>query len=130
MAATFTSQTLVDGSRNTVVKINIIGDGTGELTNTVIFDASTFINPDTNNKLDRIEYTLRNFAATLYWDANTPVVLLDLVANYPSCQKFGKKYGGIINNAGTGKTGDIKITTQGLTGLPTTGEIILYIKKK
>jgi hypothetical protein len=44
------------------------------------------------------------------------------------CQKFSK-VGGLINNAGTGKTGDLVITTAGL-GAGDTVELVVYVKKR
>jgi hypothetical protein len=130
MANTITSQTLVDGSRNTVVKVTILADGSGEITNGIIFDASTFVGANTSNKLMRIQYNLNGFDATLYWDASSPVQMMSLNGGFPADQCFDE-YGGLINNAGAGKTGDILLTTDGLASLSSaTGEIILYVKKK
>lgn len=131
MANTITSQTLVDGSRNTVVKVTITSDASGEITNGVIFDASAFVGGNTSNKLMRIQYHLNNFSGVLYWDATSPVQMINLMPNIPDDQKYFK-YGGLINNGGVGQTGDILLSTHGLASAPagTTGDIILYVKKK
>lgn len=130
MANIVTTQTILDGSRNTIIKVTILGDGSGELTNQIIFDSSAYANDTQNNKLWRIQYNLNGFSGTLYWDATTDVQLMSLTPNYAADQKFFWN-GGLVNNAGAGKTGDILLTTSGLASLPAgTGEIILYVKKK
>jgi hypothetical protein len=131
MANTITSQTLLDGSRNTIVKVTILSDASGEITKGIIFDSSAFVNDTQNNKLMRIEYALENFSGTLYWDATTDVQLMTLVADHPSDENF-QYTGGLINNGGSGRTGDILLSTSGLASAPagTTGYIILYVKKK
>ena len=126
MAGTITIQTIIDGSRNTVIKATIGGDA--DITKGVLFNASAYVGANTNNKLMKIEFGLDGFDARLLWDADTDVDLIALPENYleTQCYKF---FGGIPNNGGTGRTGDILITTTGLTA-GDDGHIILYIKKK
>ena len=42
MANTITRQTVLNGARNVVIKLSIVGDGSGEETATSAFDASAF----------------------------------------------------------------------------------------
>jgi hypothetical protein len=126
MVGTITKQVIVDGSRNTVVKFTIGGDA--DLTNAVLFDASAYVGANTNNKLMKIQYAFDGFNARLFWDATANVDLLTLPDTHMETQCY-KYFGGIPNNAGTGKTGDILITTSGLID-GDDGHIILYIKKK
>jgi hypothetical protein len=42
MANTITKTTILDGPRNFVLLLNISGDGSGDETNTLIMDRSTF----------------------------------------------------------------------------------------
>lgn len=128
MPNAITSQTLVDGPRNTIVKITIVGDGSGEETNTVLFDASSYGYGSTNNKLMRIQYLLNGFDAVLYWDATANVVIKPLDQDIEEDSDFSDA-GGIINNGGTGRTGDILISTNGL-GSGDEGYIVLYIKQR
>jgi hypothetical protein len=135
MANTITSQTLVDDNRISVVKVNITSDGSGETTDGIIYNASNFT-PSitglyTKNKLEKIQYHLHLFSGTLYWDASSPVQLINLNSNYPDRQCY-RYLGGLPNNGGTGQTGNILLTTQGLSSAPsgTTGEIILYVVKR
>jgi len=129
MAHTITTQTLVDGSRNTVIKVNIKGDGaSGELAAAIIYNASDYVTESTSNKLMEIEFCLNGFSAELFWDADTDVPLISLDKDISEDQKYWTE-GGLINNAGTGKTGDIVITTVGLNASTNDGYIIFYLKQ-
>lgn len=130
MANTITKQTIIDGSKTLIVKIHIEGDGSGEETGTVIVDASAYSPAYTNCSLQVIHAMLSGFTCDLLWDATTPVVITnipDYEAHYSSEEVGG--FGGFPNNAGTGKTGDIKLTTIGL-GAADHGTLVLKIKKK
>lgn len=130
MAVTVTSQTILDGTRNAIIKVTILGDGINELTKQIIYDSSTFVNDTQMNKLMRIQYDLNGFSGLLYWDATSDVQMMSLTKNFAADEKFFWN-GGLINNGGAGRTGDILLSTNGLASAPAaTGEIILYIKKK
>lgn len=131
MANTITKHTIVDGVRNLVVKVHIEGDGSGEETGTVLIDASSYTPAFTDCSLMSFHALFSGFTADLLWDATTDVVIMnvpDYEVNYsPGEVELG--YSPIPNNAGTGKTGDILITTIGL-GLGDHGTIILKLRKK
>jgi len=135
MAHAITTQVIIDGSKNTIIKVNIKGD-TGdatELTNYVIFDASAYLTASTSNKLCRIQYCLNGFTAELFWDATTDIPLISLAKDHPQDHDFINDcmgFGGLVNNAGTGITGDILITTTGLASSKHDGFIIFYIKQR
>ena len=130
MAVTLATQVVLDGSRNTIIKVTILGDGVLDLTKQVIFDSSAYVNDTMNNKLWRIEYNLNQFSGFLYWDATTDVQMMSLTPNFAADQKFAS-IGGLVNNSTTGRTGDILLSTNGLGSAPAlTGDIILYIKKR
>lgn len=130
MAASVTTQVLLDGSLNTIIKVTILGDGTGELTKQIIYDSSAYVNDTQNNKLWKISYTLDGFSGTLYWDATSDVQMMSLAPDHPAERCFYDE-GGLPNAGGSGRTGDILLSTDGLAALAAgTGEIILYIKKK
>lgn len=130
MANTVTTTTLLDGSRLLVVKIDILGDGTGEETDKVIVDASTFTPAFTNSAICNLHATLAGFTARLEWDATTDVPALsvpDYEVNYSRDEMVA--YACINNNAGTGKTGDLLMTTAGL-GAGDHGTILIRLLKK
>ena len=129
MANTITKQTIVDGSKRLIVKIHILGDGSGEETTTVLIDASSYTPAFTNEALYSVHSNLNGFTAELIWDATANVPLLHL-ADYEA-DWLQTETGGVSipNNAGAGKTGDILLTTTGL-GAGDQGSIVIDIKKK
>jgi len=131
MANEITTQVILDGRYQTVTKITIEGDGTGEETATVIWDASAYTPVPVNNKLRKIIYLQNGFSSTLYWDATANVMIMELDDSLQEEIDFSGgegRYAGLPNNAGTGKTNDILITTVGL-GAGDKGYIILYVDK-
>jgi hypothetical protein len=129
MANTITTQVIVDGSRNTIIKVFIIGDGSGEETNTVVFDASAYKTASTSNKLRKTCYNLNGFEAVLNWDATANVPLITLGQGHQEQIDFFRYGGGLPNNGGAGRTGDILMTTTGL-GAGDEGYIIFYINQR
>ena len=126
MPNTVARQLILNGSANYVVKFTIVGDGSGEETGTLI--NVTTGDCGTNDKIWEIKGICTGCTALLSWDATTDVFALGL----PSDKDVNLKYrnvGGITNNAGTGKTGDLLITTVGL-GANDTVSIVVWIKKK
>lgn len=115
MANTITKTTLVDGARNLIQLINIVGDGSGEETDTVLVDRSAFAPTDgTELVVERIEGLLTGFAARLIFDATADLIFARLPDGDWFCHDWSK-FGGISSGkAGAGVTGDILITTAGL----------------
>lgn len=117
MANAITTQTLVDGERNVVIKIDGYID-TADVTTTAIIDPATLSDmvsrtgtKATQLRIDRILYTVdEGICVTLLWDATTPLRIIDLVkAGHQELKKFG----GLTNNSGAGKTGKISYSTEG-----------------
>lgn len=125
MANTITSQTLVDGSVLCTLNRHILGDGSGEETNTILVDASAF--NTSNLKVMKVQSSLTGFSVKLDFDATANVPFLELPAG--DSEFDFTSFGGISNSAGTGKTGDILFSTVGL-GSGDSGSIILHLKKK
>lgn len=119
MANSVTTQIIVDGPRNSVIKVVGILD-TSDVSATAIVDpASLSYMDDTNQqrasqvRIDRIIYTVEEgLDVRLEWDATSPVYIIDLVkAGHQELKDFG----GYQNNAGAGKTGKILLATEGFT---------------
>jgi hypothetical protein len=111
MADLVTSQTLVDGVRNVVMKFTNTSDGTGEAA-VLKVDVSTLLGAPDRVTIETIRYSVAGMVARLLWDATTDVTIVDLQGDgCLDCTGFG----GIKNNAGTGITGDIMLTTVGHT---------------
>lgn len=117
MAATLALQTLEDGHKNLIVKLNITGDAAGDVTAQNFIDISTFSTNalgvvPTQCKIMTITANLFTFDMVLLWDA-TADLLACAVPSGSSTSDF-RFWGGLKNNAGAGKTGDIQFTTVGL----------------
>jgi len=124
MANSPTVQTLVDGPRNVVLKLDGLLD-TSDLAYTVIVDPATLSDYNINGvkatllRINKINFDVEDgLDVEMWWDAGTPVRFADFVGR-------GKvdawRYGGIVNNA-TNPTGKIAISTQGWTS----GAILSY----
>lgn len=125
MADAVTSQTLVDGERNTVMKFTNVSDGTGEAA-VLKVDVSALSGAPTSVKITRIDYDISGMAVNVLWDATTDVSAIVLSSGQHTLDLCGM--GGLINNAGAGVTGDIMFTTIGASASDTYS-IILHMKK-
>ncbi len=131
MAVTPTLQTLLDGPRNVVVKIHLVGDGT-DAASAALINAQAYSNPTpgagASLKIMKIWFSLAAFDVELEWDASSNVDIITLGGGTTDTLDFSP-FGGLINNAGSGITGDIDFTTQG-NAAGEDGTIILHMKKR
>lgn len=125
MADAVTSQILVDGERNVVMKFTNISDGTGEAA-VLKVDVSTLAGAPASVKITRIDYDISGMAVNVLWDATADVSAI-VLSNGQFSLDF-EDFGGLINNAGAGVTGDILFSTIGHT-LGDTYSIVLCMKK-
>ena len=114
MADAVTSQTLMDGERLAIMKFTNISDGTGETAVTKVNVSS--LNPNSWGKactgvtVTKITSVCHGMEVRMYWDATTdvPFFLSTINTNY---ENDFSKIGGITNNAGSGKNGNIVFST-------------------
>lgn len=125
MADAVTSQTLVDGERNVVMKFTNVSDGTGESA-VLKVDVSALSGSPSSVKITEIEYDISGMQVQILWDATTDVPAFILSTGQQHLD-FSKG-GGIVNNAGAGVTGDILFTTIGAAANDTYS-IVLHMKK-
>jgi hypothetical protein len=111
MADAVSSQTLVDGTRNAVMKFTNTSDGTGEAA-VLKVDVSALSGAPSTVKITKIHYSVAGMVARLLWDATTDVTIVDLQGD--GCLD-ATCFGGLYNNGGVGVTGDILLTTVGHT---------------
>lgn len=130
MTITVTKQTLLEGSRNLVVQVNITADATAEATAATLVDASDYVLgfTSTDLMLMKLVYSTHGVGLSFLWDATTDVNFLAIGTNV-SGEFCWEDIGGLVNNAGTGKTGDINYTTSGLTAGDHVA-LTFYLKKK
>ena len=120
MADAVTSTTLSDSDRSAVIQLTNLSDGTGESAVTKIdvsalAPKSTDASPCTGVRLAKIVYSTFGMSVKLLWDATTNTICWDLNSDYTTDEDF-TGFGGIRNTAGSGKTGDIALTTTGASG--------------
>ena len=110
MADAVTSQKLTDGTRTVHYKFTNVSDGTGESAVTKV--VSGLNDAPSKVKIMKVWYSVSGMVVNVLWDADTDVTSLMLQGDgYMNFRSFG----GLINNAGAGVTGDIKFTTVGHT---------------
>ncbi|HDA7126314.1 TPA: hypothetical protein O5T86_001247 [Staphylococcus aureus] len=128
MANTITKTTIIDGIRNLVIMLNISGDGSGDETNTLIMDRSTFAPTDgTEIVIEKVAGNLNGFTAALSFDATTDLIFASCPATW--FEYDWKCFGGVSSNkSGAGTNGDILLTTVGL-GSGKKGTIMIEMKK-
>ena len=114
MADAVTSQTLQDGDKSVVMKFTNISDGTGY--DDTVVDVSLLQAQSgsgaacTGVAIQCVWYECSGMAVDLLWDATTPLIAWSLSGyGYFDFRSAGP----LINNAGSGKTGDIKFRTVG-----------------
>jgi hypothetical protein len=128
MANTVTSQTLVDGKRNLVMLFTGVLD-TSDEARVIKVDVSSFNTPATKVRVDSICcHTSGALKVILDWDASTPVRFAALFGNVEIEEM--DEFGGIINNAGAGVTGDIFLTTVGWSAGSQTYTLLLCMTKE
>ena len=118
MADAVTSQTIVDGDKHVVMKFTNVSDGTGEsAVAKVDVSGLTARKSDgaacTGVKLFRVYYSILGFTKIgLLWDATTDTLCMELNPSADGVLDFSP-FGGLQNTSGSGKTGDINLTTTG-----------------
>ena len=118
MADTVTSTTVLDGEKDFIVQLTNVSDSTGESAVTKV-DVSglTARKSDgaacTGVKLFRVYYSILGFTKIgLLWDASTDTLCMELNPSADGVLDF-TPFGGLQNTSGSGKTGDINLTTTG-----------------
>ena len=128
MADSVTSQTLIDGAKNVVMKFTNISDSTGETAVSKV-DVSALSGSPSEVRIDRIFASTNGMGVSILWDADTDVPAFVLGANESAAEYDFRCFGGLTNNAGTGVTGDINFTTIGAAANDTY-TIILHMTKR
>lgn len=115
MAHTVGSQKLVDGERLAIMKFTLQADASGNESKVLKVDVSA-LNPSFAGKtcngviIQKIYATTHGLEVEIYWDANTDLLCCAIPQNTNYVMDFSS-FGGLTNNAGTGKTGDVLFST-------------------
>ena len=136
MADAVTSQTLIDGDLYAVMKFTNISDGSGESAVTKV-DVSSLQPLGSNTAsqktctgvvIERIWWQCIGMKVQILFDASSDAFCIELGENQSGNHDY-TVFGGLTNNAGSGKTGDINFTTVGHSSADTY-TIILYMRKE
>tara|TARA_R100001015_G_C4422827_1_gene22804 strand:- start:96 stop:500 length:405 start_codon:yes stop_codon:yes gene_type:complete len=132
MADAVTSQTLIDGPKHAVMKFTNISDGSGEsaVTKVDVSALAASVDGDACNEvvIERIWWQCIGMKVRILFDATSDAFCIELGENQSGNHDYSD-FGGLTNNAGSGKTGDINFTTVGHSSADTY-TIILYMRKK
>ena len=131
MADAVTSQTIQDGERKAILKFTNISDGTGESAVTKI-DVSSLANNSAGKACTEVA------VAKIWWqcdgmgvewlnDATADTLIIGLSPDSNGFHDYSD-FSGIPNNAGDGKTGDVKFTTIGASSTDTYTVILEVLK--
>lgn len=126
MANSVNIQTILDGCRNTVVKVEGILD-TSDLALTTLIDPALCNGMDNTGllkaahfRIETIQYNVEDgLEVRLAWDATTDVRIDELTGRGKN--EF-HRFGGLTDNSGAGSTGKILISTEGWS----TGKILSF----
>ena len=131
MADAVTSQTLFDGDKHVVMKFTNISDGTGESAvkkvDVSALESDINGNTCTSVAIEKIWWQCIGMKVRLFFDATSDKFIIELGENQSGYHDYSE-FGGIKNNAGSGKTGDIDFTTVGHSSADTY-TIILKMRK-
>lgn len=132
MPITTASQTLFDGERVAIMKFDFItSDSSGE-TNAVKVDPAALLPSASGWPCDavsllKISGLTHGMYVRLLWGADTPVPIETIPPDTQYVQDYSL-FGGLTNNAGAGKTGQVLFTT-GMTQANDTYTVILEMQK-
>ena len=113
MASVMTVTEVLDGPKLYVVQVNIDGDTSSEIAAGTVIDVSTLSKAPTDVSLMSVIGNVGAFEIKLLWDATT-----DVIAATFSLGEVDRTYeetGGLVNTKASGWTGDVLLTTEGLT---------------
>ena len=120
MASSYNIQVLRDGFRNFVVRVtgevDMTTPATADIPPTALTTIATMSPPCLALRVDRVKYSLPHgcpLDVQLWWDATAPVLFWGMAGGDDT---EASNFGGLTNNAGAGKTGNIKFSTSGATG--------------
>ena len=133
MADAVASQIIVDGPSFVAITLPNISDGTGETAVTKVDVSALEADSRTGQSctdvnIERIWWQCIGMKVRILFDADTDVMAIELGENQSGNHDYSV-FGGLTNNAGTGKTGDVKFTTVGASS-GDTYTVILYLRKK
>ena len=131
MADAVTSQTIEDGERNCIMKFTNVSDGTGETAVAKVDVSALAANAAgiscSNFRVMRVSHAIVGMSVQMFLNATANVLLMQLAESSNGHMDF-HDFGGIPNNAGSGKNGDILFTTVGHSSGDTYSIVLEMVK--
>ena len=127
MANVISTQIITDGPRNATVKITGVLDTSDMAVQTVV-DLSTLLPIPPTCRIYHIDYSISDqLELQLQWHATTNVVIMPLAGR----GRLGfYEFGGLVNNSGAGKNGNIDAKTTGWASGTQVFSLIVEIVKE
>lgn len=129
MANVLTSQTILDGERLAIIKVTGVID-TAE-TNVVKVNVGSLSSHNgqacTGCKLNKVWAQTHGCEVEMLWEATTPLMIITIPQNNNYHLDYSS-FGGIPNNSGAGKTGNISFTTLDVSAGDTYSVVLEVIK--
>ena len=132
MADAVATQTIIDGAKYATFKFTNVSDGSGEAAVKKIDVSALSKDPMTGQactkvNISNIWYSTVGMSVKVLFDASTDVLAWHILADYSDELDFSD-FSGIPNNAGSGVTGDIMLTTVGHSSGDTYSVILKVLK--
>jgi len=131
MADAVTSQTIQDGERNCIMKFTNVSDGSGESAVAKVDVSALAANAAgiscSEVRVMRVSHAIVGMSVQLFLNATSNVLLMELAESSNGHMNF-RDFGGIPNNAGSGKDGDILFTTVGHSSGDTYSIVLEMVK--
>ena len=131
MADAVTSQTIIDGERNCIMKFTNVSDGTGESAVAKVDVSALSANSAgvscSEVRVMRVSHAIVGMSVQMFLNATSNVLLMELAESSNGHMDF-TDFGGLPNNAGSGKNGDILFTTKGHSSGDTYSIVLEMIK--
>lgn len=131
MADAVATQILFDGERKAIMKFTNISDGTGETKVAKVIPAnlakSSFNKACDGVTITKIYAMTHGMEVAMYWDATTDVLITVVPQNSNYVSDY-ESFGGLWDNSGAGKTGQVLFSTLDQTAGDTYTIILEMVK--
>ena len=132
MADAVATQTLLDGEKMVVQKFTNVSDGSGESEVVKVDVSALTVNARgqacTGVVIEKIWWQCIGMKVQILWNATSNVFCIELGENQSGNHDY-TTFGGLTNNSGSGKDGDVLFTTVGHTSADTY-TIIMSMRKE
>lgn len=133
MADAVTSQTVQDGGKFAVLKFTNLSDSTGETAVKKVDVSALEADPVsgkacTGVSIYSITHTCAGMGVQILWDATANVLALELPFDTSDTLDY-EALGGLVNNSGAGKTGDVLFTTTGTEASGDSYSVTMKVRK-